>query len=153
LFFGSLKPMDEFFECENCKEKVKIWDEIGTRNRNHCPNCLYSLHVDLKVSGDRESLCHGLMRPIGLTFKNEGLDKYGNKKQGELMLIHLCDKCGQFSINRISGDDKEDSLLQIFEQSANMDQELKKKLILEKILPLNMHNEAEVKKQLFGITS
>lgn len=67
----------------------------GGRNRNHCPYCLYSLHVDEETPGDRLSDCAGLMPPIGLE----------TRRTGEFVLIHKCEKCGKISKNRIAGDD------------------------------------------------
>ncbi len=64
-----------YFVCKNCGKKVKF-EAIGTKNRNHCPFCLYSLHVDRKFAGDRASSCQGLMKPIGLTFKKEKPNKF-----------------------------------------------------------------------------
>ncbi len=101
-----------YFQCENCKREISKERIIGTLYRNHCPHCLYSIDVDLSP-GDRNSKCKGVMVPIGLTFKEEGKDKYGNHRQGELMIIHECKKCKKFSINRIAGDDNSDSILQI----------------------------------------
>ncbi|HYC79501.1 MAG TPA: RNHCP domain-containing protein, partial [Candidatus Binatia bacterium] len=49
----------ENFVCENCGTKVS-----GNGYTNHCPNCLYSKHVD-NNPGDRLNKCHGLMEPIG----------------------------------------------------------------------------------------
>ena len=66
----------------------------GTRNRNHCPFCLCSSHVDVSV-GDRQSTCRGVMHPIGKLYK----------KDGEEMLVHKCEKCGFIRKNRIAGDD------------------------------------------------
>lgn len=66
----------------------------GTKNRNHCPFCLYSLHVDIKT-GDRVAQCKGLMKPIAKTLK----------KDGEEVIVHKCLKCGQLRKNRIAGDD------------------------------------------------
>ena len=83
----------KFFICQNCSKKVPL-DAPGTRHRNHCPYCLYSLHVDKKV-GDRASSCEGVMEPIGKTFK----------KDGEEMVVHRCQKCSVTSKNRIAGDD------------------------------------------------
>ena len=145
--------MQEYFNCKNCQREVKIEDNIGTRNRNHCPFCLCSIHVDLKVSGDRNASCHGIMRPIALTFKNEGFDKYGHKKQGEIMLVHLCEKCGDISINRISGDDSEESILKVFDLSAKLSKERNDMLLEADIVPLDEKDAAEVKKQLFGATT
>lgn len=67
----------------------------GCRHRNHCPNCLYSRHVDLKRPGDRRSICHSLMQPIGRI----------TRRNGEQVLIHRCLGCGKEDPNRIAADD------------------------------------------------
>lgn len=85
--------MPEFFICKNCSNKV-YYAAPGTKNRNHCPYCLYSLHVDLEI-GDRRSDCMGLMEPIGKIFK----------KDGEEVIIHKCVECRFERKNRIAGDD------------------------------------------------
>lgn len=82
------------FNCANCGKNVSL-EAPGTKNRNHCPFCLYSLHVDGEVSGDRKSTCHGLMEPIGKLYKPDG----------EEVLVHKCQKCGFVRKNRIAGDD------------------------------------------------
>ena len=66
----------------------------GTDHRNHCPNCLYSIHLDNKP-GDRESECHGRMEPIGVWVR----------KNGEWAIIHRCVRCGKISSNRVAADD------------------------------------------------
>ena len=85
----------EAFICKHCGSTVKP-PEAGGYHRNHCPNCLWSLHVDLKP-GDRRSSCRGLMEPIAVTLK-------GKK---ELAIIHKCTDCGFIRLNRIAGDDNE----------------------------------------------
>jgi len=156
------------FICSNCGLSVKADFAMGTKNRNHCPKCLYSLHVD-NVPGDRKAGCEGNMEPIGLTFKEEGLDKYGKKVQGELMLIHKCGKCGKVNINRIAGDDNPDEILKIYAASltdkvskgagapasrrecgAKDNIALKNELKKEEIILLDISAEAEIKKQLLG---
>jgi DNA-directed RNA polymerase subunit RPC12/RpoP len=92
-FFDEQEKKDKFFICENCEKKVNI-NAPGTDHRNHCPYCLYSRHVDKSV-GDRESLCLGLMMPIGKFLRDNG----------EEVLIHKCLDCGKFSNNRVAGDD------------------------------------------------
>jgi DNA-directed RNA polymerase subunit RPC12/RpoP len=79
----------EDFICLNCGKKVK-----GSGYTNHCPKCLYSLHVDKEVPGDRKSDCLGLMKPIGV-------DKKGDK----FIIIHECVKCGKKMKNKVSVDD------------------------------------------------
>ena len=56
----------EDFECENCGQKVH-----GDGYTNHCPNCLWSKHVDINP-GDRESNCLGMMEPIGVIYRAGG---------------------------------------------------------------------------------
>lgn len=141
--------MNSNFKCENCGKEVSA-EAIGTKNRNHCPFCLYSKHVDLDVSGDRKATCHGLMEPVGLTFKEEGQDKYGHKKRGELMLIHLCKKCGDISINRIAGDDDEKTLLENFNNSLRNSAELNDKIKKQNLIISGKNDEKEIRTQLFG---
>ena len=120
---------------------------MGTHHRNHCPFCLWSLHVDREVAGDRDDICHGLMEPIGLTFKHEGVDKYGQKKQGELMLVHRCQRCGKVSINRVAGDDDPQKILEILRKSSQSP------LLVGEIGEIRLLKEEdrqEVQKQLFG---
>ncbi len=84
------------FICFYCKEKVSL-QAPGTKNRNHCPFCLHSLHVDEQV-GDRKSSCNGDMTPIGKVLKLDG----------EEVIVHECVKCGFQRKNRIAGDDSLD---------------------------------------------
>ena len=87
------------FICRNCGYCVPP-PESGTRNRNHCPHCLWSLHVDLRT-GDRRSGCRGQMEPAGIRVLPDG----------EWAIIHRCVKCGFLRSNRIAGDDNEGALL------------------------------------------
>jgi len=101
----------EDFRCKHCKAEVP-GTAIGTRQRNHCPFCLYSLHVDESI-GDRRSECHGSMKPIGLT----------TKKDGEIMIVHRCEKCGKISNNRIAGDDDTDKIIALLNPSSGIELE------------------------------
>lgn len=138
------------FICNHCQKIVSTKKFIGTHFRNHCPYCLWSKHVDLKKSSDRQSLCHGQMEPIGLTFKHEGFDKYGKERQGELMLVHQCQDCGKININRIAADDDVKKILEIFENSQKLDKEVLEKLKEERIELLSEKDSQEIKTQLFG---
>ncbi len=138
------------FECSNCKRFVEFSKYIGTKHRNHCPFCLWSFHLDDKKSGDRKAICEGQMVPLGLTFKQEGLDKYGKKKQGELMLVHECQKCLKISINRIAGDDDHQALTEVFEGAKKNSPEKVEQLKKEGIELLSEKDKAEVFLQLFG---
>jgi hypothetical protein len=60
------------------------------------------------------------MQAVGLTLK------WANKKysgQGELMLVHLCEQCGQVSLNRIARDDDIAKMHAVLEQSASLSDE------------------------------
>jgi hypothetical protein len=67
----------------------------GTQHRNHCPNCLWSRHVDDDVPGDREADCDASMEPIGVSVRDDG----------EWALVHRCTACATVHVNRIAGDD------------------------------------------------
>lgn len=86
---------NEAFICEHCGRQV-LPAEIGTKHRNHCPYCLWSRHVDLRI-GDRRAWCRGLMEPIGIWVKD----------RREWSIIHRCHACGIIRTNRIAGDDSE----------------------------------------------
>jgi len=131
---------DKGFECAHCHQWVDCRKYIGTRFRNHCPHCLWSRH----------SLCRGLMEPIGLTFKKEGFDKYGKPRQGELMVIHQCQDCGEISINRLAADDNPQVVLKIFEDSQKLTKELLIKIKAENIKLLTNKDKEEIQTQLFG---
>ena len=77
------------FICASCN--ADILPLTNGSYRNHCPVCLYSLHVDIKP-GDRLSDCHGLMKPINI--------KHNSKKGWQI--IHCCLACGETHANRIA---------------------------------------------------
>ena len=105
------------FKCAHCGVIVSSAHFLsGVNNRNHCPYCLWSCHLDLYAAGDRLSACKGQMKPIGLTMKN-GRNKYRLEKHGELMLIHQCIECATLSINRIAADDEPSRIVNVFESS------------------------------------
>jgi hypothetical protein len=85
---------DQAFKCGHCRQFIGA-PIAGGRQRNHCPNCLYSRHVDDTMPGDRKSTCGSLMKPIGLM----------TRRNGEEVLIHECLGCGKQDPNRIAADD------------------------------------------------
>ena len=89
------------FTCKNCDKLVPI-DGCGTRNRNHCPKCLMSIHLD-NIPGDRKANCGGIMEPISVWAR----------ENGEWAIIHRCRICGKISSNRIAADDNIVKLLSI----------------------------------------
>lgn len=138
------------FICSNCGQWVSFSEDIGTRHRNHCPFCLWSKHVDLEVSGDRKSDCKSGMKPIGLTFKQEGRDKYRSARQGEIMLIHECLGCKKISLNRIAGDDDPENILKVLKESQQLPPDKKNRLQENNIKLISDDNKKEVLGQLFG---
>lgn len=105
------------FRCAHCHVIVSSAHMLsGVNNRNHCPYCLWSCHLDLYTAGDRLSACKGQMKPIGLTTKMSR-NKYRLDGRGELMLVHQCIECGALSINRIAADDDATTILAIFRES------------------------------------
>lgn len=94
---------DDGFVCQNCKKKVK---PLGYTSRNHCPYCLYSVHVD-NNPGDRQNLCKGLMKPIDIEV---------NSKKG-YVIVHKCTLCGEIKKNVCAKDDNQNLILKIISKS------------------------------------
>jgi RNHCP domain len=81
------------FRCRNCGLDVSA-DAPGTAHRNHCPNCLWSRHLD-DIPGDRAADCGSSMEPVAVCVRGDG----------EWMLVHRCRGCRIVHLNRIAGDD------------------------------------------------
>ena len=94
-------PCNDSFTCKVCGRLVTP-DAAGTDHRNHCPNCLSSLHVDIEP-GDREADCGGIMEPIAVWVRGKG----------EWAIIHRCRRCGALSSNRVAADDNPMKLMSI----------------------------------------
>lgn len=99
------KKNDEGFICANCGKKVL---PLKYTSRNHCPYCLYSLHVDVSP-GDRLNACHGKLKPVGLEY---------NAKKG-YVIIHKCEKCGCFSKNKQANDDDFNEILKLSKHQSD----------------------------------
>ncbi len=139
---------EQKFTCIHCGITIEVTPFMGTNNRNHCPTCLWSKHVD-ETTGDRKSTCGGAMEPIGLTFKNAT-----GGATGELMLIHECMECGKFNINRIAADDDIDAIKKVFENSLLPDiRSISNKLKQQNIHLATYKDSEEVHTQLFGKNS
>ena len=107
------------FKCTHCSAIVSSAHiHSGVNNRNHCPYCLWSCHLDLFSAGDRISACKAPMKPIGLTMKNPR-NRYRLEAGGELLLIHECIECCAVSINRIAADDDPSTMISIFIESCS----------------------------------
>jgi len=114
----------------------------GVNNRNHCPYCLHSRHLDLQRAGDRLAACKGSMQPVGLTLKHIP-KKYG-EVSGELMLVHRCKECGKLSLNRIAADDDSEVMLALLHHPYLQELEV------VGIRPLTLADLALVRIQLYG---
>jgi len=93
----------EHFICDHCGAKV-----VGTGYTNHCPNCLWSKHVDV-FPGDRAANCRGLMIPIGLTIR-----------KGKKIILHRCNTCGHEKFNEAAASDNAVALLKLSTQPFNL---------------------------------
>ena len=78
----------ENFTCERCGTAV-----IGDGYTNHCPECLWSKHVDIEP-GDRASGCGGLMEPKEYLYS-----------VSDRWILHRCTVCGKEKKNRLSEND------------------------------------------------
>ena len=93
------KMIDEEFTCINCSNLVK---PLGYTARDHCPKCLYSLHVDINP-GDRKNTCHGILKPVGIE----------KSKKGEYKIIYKCETCGEIHKNIMAQDDNMDEIIKL----------------------------------------
>lgn len=89
---------DEEFICEYCNTLVS---KLGYTSRDHCPNCLYSKHVDINP-GDRLNECKGLLEPISI-------EKYKNTYK----IIYKCVKCNTIHKNIVATDDSYDEIIRL----------------------------------------
>ena len=84
----------EDFNCGKCGVFV-----VGNGYTNHCPDCLWSKHVDV-IPGDRAAKCCGMMEPISF-----------EKKGDEESILHKCIVCGYTKMNLLSKDDNYDKVI------------------------------------------
>lgn len=84
--------INDSFPCANCGHQVP---QASSTCRDHCPRCLFSLHVDVNP-GDRAAQCGGTLKPIGYTL---------SQKKGT-MIGYVCQMCGVKKVNRFLEHDK-----------------------------------------------
>jgi DNA-directed RNA polymerase subunit RPC12/RpoP len=85
--------IDEGFVCAVCGADVPPLHKTA---RDHCPNCLCSLHVDINP-GDRAADCGGILSPVGIK----------NGKKG-IQIVYKCQICGMSKVNIMADDDNYD---------------------------------------------
>ena len=138
------------FKCQHCGAFVSTSRaQAGVSNRNHCPYCLWSRHLDLFEAGDRLAACKAPMRPVGLTMKNSR-NKYARIESSELMLVHLCTDCECISINRIAADDVPQAIMEVFEASRTVPVRLRQPGMTGGVNLLGNESFEIVYQQLYG---
>ncbi len=91
----------ENFVCDSCGVTIE-----GNGYTNHCPQCLWSKHVDI-FPGDRAGKCGGMMEPVGV------------KKEGrEYNILHKCIKCGFQKPNKAVPEDDFQMIVQISAENS-----------------------------------
>lgn len=86
----------EDFTCQQCGLSV-----VGDGYTNHCPECLWSKHVDIHP-GDRKATCKGMMRPVQIEIKS---DSY--------TIVHKCVICKHTKRNKTAPVDNMEVIIQL----------------------------------------
>lgn len=86
----------EDFRCKHCGTSVK-----GTGYTDHCPECLWSKHVDINP-GDRKSECGGMMEPVAVEDKGSGY-----------VIYYKCTDCNHKHRVKSGSDDNFDEILKL----------------------------------------
>ena len=97
---GFTKTVEDF-NCAHCGAVVH-----GNGYTNHCPECLWSRHVD-NNPGDRAATCGGMMRPT--TIESDG-DRF--------IKTHVCETCGKVKRQRTSDNDNMDAIIEISKNNS-----------------------------------
>ncbi len=84
----------EDFTCDRCGTFVE-----GDGYTNHCPQCLWSKHVDVHP-GDRAATCGGPMEPVELEVRN-----------GTEAIVQRCLLCGHTRKNKRQEEDSVEALI------------------------------------------
>jgi predicted RNA-binding Zn-ribbon protein involved in translation (DUF1610 family) len=87
----------EDFTCINCGARVK-----GNGYTDHCPVCLYSVHVDINP-GDRLCTCIGIMKPVSASLN----------RAGTFTIEYICTKCGVHKKVKASPKDNKEALMNL----------------------------------------
>jgi hypothetical protein len=135
-------PQEQTFRCVGCGLTVSCAPlAAGVLNRNHCPVCLFSRHLDWREAGDRRSNCRAAMEPVGLVTK-PSRNKYARERDGELQIVHRCVACGRLSLNRVAADDDPEAILALLDHPDPPRD--------DGLAPLTPADRALVRRRLFG---
>ena len=97
---------DSDFVCQVCKQFVPA---LKFSSRDHCTNCLCSLHVDINP-GDRQNECGGVLIPVDIS---------QNSKKGYI-INYKCEKCGTLHNNKSATDDKFSTILKVMNKTYSI---------------------------------
>lgn len=86
----------ENFKCVKCETEV-----FGNGFTDHCPKCLFSLHIDINP-GDRKADCKGFMEPYGIIIKGKNIS-----------IFYKCLKCGKKFKVKPAENDNFDEILKL----------------------------------------
>lgn len=89
---------DESFICNNCGYQV---EPLQYSSRDHCPKCLYSIHIDINP-GDRLNPCLGNLVPIEI-----------EKFKDTYKIIYKCSKCKEIHKNIMARDDDMNRIIEL----------------------------------------
>jgi len=92
---------DSGFICINCGKQV---ERLKYTSRNHCPHCLFSLHIDI-MPGDRNNPCKGILEPV-LSEPSADLKK-------GYTITFVCEKCKIKIRNKAAVDDNRKLLISL----------------------------------------
>ncbi len=96
---------DNGFICRHCGNEAF---PLKYTSRDHCPKCLYSIHID-NVPGDRANTCLGDLVPISIE---------PSSKKGYI-IVYKCNKCGEVKRNKSAEDDDFERMLEVQRNNAN----------------------------------
>lgn len=96
---------DNGFICRHCGNEVT---QLKYTSRDHCPHCLYSIHID-NIPGDRANTCLGDLVPIEVET---------SAKKGYI-IKYKCNKCGEIKRNKSANDDNFELMLEVQRNNAN----------------------------------
>lgn len=90
---------DTGFICAHCGRDVP---PLRYTSRNHCPFCLWSMHLDVNP-GDRASDCGAPLAPVTAE---------PDPKKG-FVITHKCTKCGALRRNKAAADDNKNLIIKL----------------------------------------
>lgn len=97
---GFTKTVEDF-DCTHCGAVVR-----GNGYTNHCPNCLWSKHVD-NNPGDRAATCGGMMKPVSVSPDGD-----------RFIITHVCEVCGKTKRQRTAENDNIDAIIEISQNKS-----------------------------------